>query len=129
MDVPPISFEKVSLQEAKEILDARDNEGTSKPNWHEQRKPINPDDLKLQAATYRWIASLPREVQPRQLALSFPRIANQLACVWTDKAVCEQTLDALIMDDRGNRQGFPREIAAEIMALKTFQKGDVVKTD
>ena len=129
MDIPPIAFEKISLQEAKEILDARDNDGKQKQDWHEKRRHINPRDLKLLPATYKWIASFPREVQPRQLALGFPRIANNLACVWTDKAVCDQMLDGLIMDDRGSRQGFPQAIAAEIMALKTFLNEGALKLD
>jgi len=38
--------------------------------------------------------------------------------MWDEKSICEKMLDALMIDDRGNRQGFPFAVAKEILALK-----------
>ena len=46
----------------------------------------------------------------------FERIANAIATLWGDKA-CDPYLDKLIMDDRGNRQGFPQDVLSAIMKL------------
>ena len=46
----------------------------------------------------------------------FARIAKAITTLWGDKA-CDQYFDKLIVDDRGNRQGFPREVLSAIMKL------------
>jgi hypothetical protein len=112
-----ISFEKVSLQEAKAALEARDKVDKPKNAWAENRRLPSTEDMQLQSSTFKWIASLPRNVQPRQLALQFPRVANKLAQVWGQTSACERLLDELMVDNRGKRQGFPVQVASEIMAL------------
>ena len=46
----------------------------------------------------------------------FDRIAKAIATLWGDKA-CDEYLDKLVMDDRGNRQGFPKEVLSALMKL------------
>ena len=46
----------------------------------------------------------------------FERIAKAITTLWGDKA-CDEYLDKLIVDDRGNRQGFPRDVLSAVMKL------------
>lgn len=117
----PIDFENVTLPEAKAALDRREKDGKADnkgSEWENRRKPPAPDDLQLQEATRKWIDTLPEKVQPRHLARLYPRVANRLATVWDQASARERELDDLLIDKRGNRQGFPLQVAAEIMALK-----------
>ena len=116
--IESISFEKVSLQEAKAALDDRDKVVAPVIVAQGQRKHMNPEDGQLQASTLMWIESLPEKFRPRQLGLHYPRIANNLARVWQQKSACERLFDELMIDHRGKRQGFPMQVALEIMALK-----------
>lgn len=56
----------------------------------------------------------------------FDRISKAIATLWGDKA-CDDYLDKLVVDDRGNRQGFPKDVCSAIMKLsvehsKKFQR-------
>ncbi|HEY1327553.1 MAG TPA: hypothetical protein VGI14_11485 [Casimicrobiaceae bacterium] len=70
--------------------------------------------------TFRWIARLPREVQPLALLQQFPRVANALASSWPDREGFRTCLYGLLIDRRGNRKGFPQEIVAELLALRAW---------
>lgn len=120
----PIAFEKITLQEAKAALDGREKREELKGIGDSRRLPPNPEDLQLQEATLRWIASLPQNVRPWELARQFPRVANKLAKVWGQKAGRERELEDLLIDKRGSRQGFPVLVATEIMALKVHYATD-----
>ena len=74
-------------------------------------------------ATIQWAAKLPPDVRPMNLLRQFPRIANALASSWGDPALLRPYLDELFVDRRGNRQGFPPEVMAELFALRTFYEG------
>jgi len=50
----------------------------------------------------------------------FPRIANQLAAVWSDKPAARSYLDGLLVDDRGNREGFPPDVLRELLSLRLY---------
>ncbi len=71
----------------------------------------------------RWAALLPDEVQPRALLLQFPRIANKLARLWGDKKSVADYLNQLLIDQRGNRQGFPPEVHNELLNLRDHIEG------
>ena len=53
------------------------------------------------------------------LARHYPRIANILP---TSRRVarCEEYLDTLVVDHRGNRTGFPPDVAQELNRFKGF---------
>lgn len=53
----------------------------------------------------------------------FQRIADGISTLWGDKA-CDEYLNRLVMDDRGNRKGFPKEVLSAIMKLSVehYQK-------
>ncbi len=72
------------------------------------------------AATFKWVAALPRELRPLMLLQRYPRIANALASGWSDPVAVRGYLFDLLIDHRGGRQGFPQAVQSELLALRTF---------
>ena len=70
--------------------------------------------------TTLWMAELPQAVRPIMLTRKFPRIANSIAELWRRVARCEEYLDTLVVDLRGDRMGFPSEVAQELTALRSY---------
>jgi hypothetical protein len=70
--------------------------------------------------TVQWASTLRRDVVPHALLSKFPRIANLLAVLWKDPGSLRGYLDDLLVDKRGNRQGFPLDILRELFALRAY---------
>jgi len=87
------------------------------------RRAEQPQDSRLSAETVSFLSSLDQSVRPYQLAVRFPRVANKLAKVWREPAQRDRYLDELLIDTRGNRQGFPLRILSELVALKELSGG------
>ena len=87
-------------------------------SWVHARMPQT--DNVLLDTTLTWMARLPKEVRPMVLAGRYPRIANNIADLWRRVARCEEYLDTLVVDRRGNRSGFPPDIAQELNNLRGF---------
>jgi len=68
--------------------------------------------------TFKWLARLPRIVRPLALLRRYPRIANNMAGAWGDPKAFRAYLDDLLIDRRGNRQGFAPEIQRELVLLR-----------
>ena len=68
--------------------------------------------------TVAWAAALPAEVQPTALMAEFPRVANLVAVLWKDPDSLRRYVDDLLVDKRGNRQGFPLDVLREIFDLR-----------
>lgn len=83
-----------------------------------QRRSVEPRDRLLTPQAQDWLDSLPREVRPLDLPRAHPRIANQLAELWSNAAASLATMDDLIVDRRGGRRGFASRVAFEIVALR-----------
>ncbi|QRX81331.1 hypothetical protein [Glaciimonas sp. PAMC28666] len=113
-----IPFEVVTVSEAKAVLEKDHVADEKEVNWEHVRRSESPSDVKLNAATYKWVLTLPVEVWPLWLMKYFPRIANQFADTWGYRSACEALFEQLLMDQRGTRKGFPMTISREIMALK-----------
>jgi hypothetical protein len=79
----------------------------------------------LSPAAAEWLAGLPAERAPRQMAEAFPHVANQIACMWKTPRLLDRYLDDLLVDRRGNRQGFPFPVAFEIMQLRDYYQSVV----
>lgn len=88
------------------------------PDHAALRYPQDARNLRLKETTIGWIRSLPRPVRPRALAKLFPRIANILADDWSRPAAFETRLRNYMLDERGNRQGFPFEVVVELSQLQ-----------
>ncbi len=117
----PIPYEQVSLEEANASVPGQPTKirASSPPRTSLAvcRQPAH-NNNDLAANTFKWIAMLPREARPNALAIKFPRIANRLAEVWNRPLDCERYLDDLITDYRGDRQGFPLDVASDLTTLK-----------
>lgn len=84
-------------------------------DWTRKRssEPVNG----LLRPTINWASSLPPEVVPNALLQMFPRICNLLAVLWDDPNSARRYLNDLLVDKRGNRQGFPLDILRELLAM------------
>ncbi len=81
------------------------------------RRPPAPFDRELTRLGVRWMLSIPRRHRPRELAARFPHVVNRMALLWGKRDLVSRYFDDLMVDRRGNRQGFPREVTQEILAL------------
>ena len=68
----------------------------------------------------KWLESLLNEARPVALASSYARIINNFAHQWNDPAACGAYFEALLVDRRGGRQGFPPAIQADIRKLLEY---------
>lgn len=68
----------------------------------------------------RWMAGLPRDVQPLALGDAFPRIANMLARLWPSAVAFSEYMGELLVDRRGGRRGFPVEVLADLQRLRAY---------
>ena len=100
--------------------------------WVDQRAPERPEDRVLSPKTQAWFDFLPRGERPHNLANRYPRICNRIVERWAYPDLMIRFFDALLMDARGGRRGFPMTIAIEIARLKEHylatggtKKGDV----
>ena len=112
-----LDFEKVSVSELRKELD-REKKAVEISKRATERAPQAKAVLTDEAA--RWMASLPAHVRPFALAQKFPRIANSIADLWRRVARCEEYLDTLVVDLRGDRTGFPLDVAKELNALRSY---------
>jgi hypothetical protein len=116
-----LPFEVVSFDQAREALDAvpAGVQALQRPSldWAARRRNLSEAERRLSRAATQWMLSLPKELRPLELMRRYPRIANRLCDCWGDAALSLQVLDELVMDRRGNRQGFPRPVAIELQAL------------
>ena len=111
-----LDFEKVSVADARKSLDGPLKESVP-PATVRHKSGATPILLE---ATNTWLAELPYAVRPIELASRFPRIANSIAELWRRVARCEEYLDSLLVDHRGNRTGFPSAVAQEVAALRSY---------
>jgi hypothetical protein len=87
-----------------------------------RRKPHTPRDRVLSSVAWAWLEGLPSEVRPRELAVQFPHVVNRIAVLWHDDRATLENLRSLMVDDRGDRRGFPMEVAAEIASLHDWRE-------
>jgi hypothetical protein len=112
-----LEFEKVSIADARQEFESqhkRVDAGALAVQRASQSSAV------LRDATTLWMAGLPQAVRPITLARKFPRIANSIAELWRRVARCEEYLDTLVVDLRGDRKGFPPEVAQELTALRSY---------
>ena len=107
-----VAFADVQQQRASE-RERADNRA-----WVARRAPQR--RAVLLDTTTVWMAELPQAVRPVNLARRFPRIANSIAELWPRGARCEEYLFTLVVDLRGDRTGFPPEVAQELTALRSY---------
>jgi len=123
----PLSFEKVSVEDAKKVLEGAPA-GIELPKSEEQdwrwARAFSPPPV-LTPAAVAWLASLPDDVRPTELPRLYSRIANRFAELWRVRDACDRYFDDLTRDRRGKRGGFPMAVAQEIAVLKKHYAGPV----
>jgi hypothetical protein len=66
------------------------------------------------------LESLPASVRPTSISESFPHIMNLISGSWHEPKAFVKTLDELLIDDRGNRVGFPFAVIVELTDLREY---------
>lgn len=89
------------------------------PAWSRRREPLN----QPLPSTFRWAESFPEAVRPIALLQRFPRIANLLARAWDDEVLLRSQLEALLVDRRSGRAGFPPDVHNELLTLRELAEG------
>lgn len=110
-------FKKVSIADTRREIDGAPKQSDEQLGRYPRARQEN---NVLLSTTLTWIAGLPKDVRPMVLARRFPRIANNVAGLWRRVARCEEYLDTLIVDRRGDRTGFPPDVARELTNLRGF---------
>jgi hypothetical protein len=100
--------------------DTRPAQTAPEPEAEWTRRRMSEPANGLLKPTFAWAATLPLEVQPRALLFRFPRIANLIAAMWQDPNSLRRYVDDLLVDKRGNRQGFPLEVLRELFRLRAY---------
>jgi hypothetical protein len=77
---------------------------------------------RLSPLAQRWVKALPAAVRPLELSNRFPRIANRLALCWNYVDLVESVFNELLVDHRGGREGFPTQVANELLRLHAFHE-------
>ena len=67
------------------------------------------------------VAAPARKVSVQAAVEEMPRVCEQIKLLWFYPE-CEQLLDKLIIDDRGNRSGFRREVMDELLFLARLSR-------
>jgi hypothetical protein len=66
------------------------------------------------------LATIPSEIRPNNIVEKFPHIMNLVAGSWHEPKAFVKTLDELLIDDRGNRVGFPFAVIVELTDLREY---------
>jgi hypothetical protein len=66
------------------------------------------------------LESLPASVRPTSICENFPHIMNLISGSWHEPKAFVKTLDELLIDDRGNRVGFPFAVIVELTDLREY---------
>ena len=87
------------------------------------RSTAEGSDAQLTPEGTALLASLDEGVRPKELAARYPRIVNKIARDWRVPAQLDRYFQELLMDTRGNRQGFPLKIVMELSTLREHYTG------
>lgn len=87
------------------------------------RRAAESTDAQLTPEAQAMLSSLDEPVRPKELAARYPRIVNQIARQWRTPTQMDRYFQDLLMDTRGNRQGFPLKIVMELSTLREHYTG------
>jgi len=79
-----------------------------------------PCALQLGPHAQRILARLPPEIRLDRTCAQFPHVVDALLRHWSNPAAFRVALDGLMIDSRGNRQGFPFDVMMEFSALRDY---------
>lgn len=78
---------------------------------------------KLDAAAEAFYSKLPPADYPKALIESYPRIANHIVSLGTNKVALSAYFESLLADERGGRNGFPFSVLVNIQNLFDIMLG------
>lgn len=84
------------------------------------RRAPKPADDHLLSHTDNWLNALPKGVRPVYLQNDFPRIANELARLWTETLPLDHYFEEKEFSLREGRSGFPPLIKEELLAMHVY---------
>jgi hypothetical protein len=111
---------KAVLHRARSLLSGLFGDPKDLPkvgDWSNSRAPVVDEDRVMQSHTHAWLRSIPNGIHPKQLCRHYPRIANRIAVNWQHLHVVDRLLTDLMVDQRGDRKGFPPRIRQELERL------------
>jgi hypothetical protein len=94
------------------------------PKRHLPQTVVMPAPAVLPVLQFEEEDPLPRAPQPVEVQAAleaYPRVLDRIRMLWFYPE-CEQLLDKLIIDDRGNRSGFNRDIMDELLFLARLSR-------
>ena len=97
---------------------------TPHANPEEQRQPVTADDQSFVLKPRR-CSNLCHRIRPHQLPERFPRIMNQIALLWRRPVQLDRYFEELLIDRRGDRQGFRFAVVLELNTLKDYHQSEV----
>ena len=106
-----------------------DNAQSSLDDFKELRRSSEEADFALSDEARTWLASIEDGVRPEHVAASRPRLVNEIAKLWRRPRELNQYFDELLMDKRGNRDGFPMEVISELNELKEYFQTIIFPSD
>lgn len=74
----------------------------------------------LEPRAIRMLDRLPPEMRLLELRRTFPHVINIIAQHWGDAAGMQKTMQSLLIDNRGGRQGFPADVRRELAELADY---------
>lgn len=74
----------------------------------------------LEPRSIRLLDGLPPEMRLLGLRRAFPHVINSIAQHWGDPTGMQRTMQALLIDSRGGRQGFPADVRRELAELADY---------
>ena len=84
-----------------------------------------PEENVLTAAAEGWITNLPDDVRPKVVQEQYPRIVNKMAALWRHPDNFIEYMNTLVVDDRGDREGFPLNVVMELVTIKDHYEMNV----
>jgi hypothetical protein len=87
------------------------------------RRASDPGDTQLTTEAQALLSTLEDAFKPKELAARYPRIVNKIAREWRQPTSLDPYFQDLLMDTRGNRQGFPLKIVMELSTLREHYTG------
>ncbi len=89
-----------------------------KPQSRKSTAGTAPPSRELGPRALTIITGLPRAAVPHRTYLQHPQVVSRLLAAWSDPLAFRERVDALLLDDRGARQGFDFGVIREITVLR-----------
>jgi hypothetical protein len=99
------------------------NPSPAEAAFKSMRRPPDVSDTQVTPEGQALLSSLEEAIRPSELAARYPRIVNKIARDWRQPTQLDRYFQDLLMDTRGNRQGFPLKIVMELSTLREHYTG------